>query len=198
MTWRFRNVVHCGASYPHGPECHQLGGRSHQRGCRRTVMASFIATAKYTPPRIRHGAARGSSLNLPGSRSYRGKDHAGDQPAFASDLVDDVKRGRDAVRGVDHDRDDGYVTAQLREMIAVRRPIAAKAPDATVSSRAADLSGPEPPHDGAVDGLAFVLGRFGGVDRDLLPEREAIALDSIDVGGPRPRWLIASGRHQTR
>jgi hypothetical protein len=145
-------------------------------------MASFIATAKYTLPRIRHGAARGSSLKLPGSRSYGGKDRAGDKPAFARDLVDDVKGGRDAFCGVDHDRDDGYVTAQLQEMIAVRRPIAMKAPDATVSRRAADLSGTESPHDGAVDRLTIVLGRFGRVDRKLLPEREPMVIYPLRCG----------------
>jgi hypothetical protein len=59
-------------------------------------------------------------------------------------------------------------------MIAMRRPVTMKASDAAVDGRTADPGGTQSAHDGAVDGLAVVPGRFGGVDRELLPEEEAM------------------------
>ena len=60
----------------------------------------------------------------------------------------------------------------------MRRAITVKAPDAAVGGGAADPGGTQPAHDGAVNRLAVVQGRFGCVDRQLLPEREAMVIYS--------------------
>ena len=47
------------------------------------------------------------------------------------ELVDDLKRPGSPLGGVDRDRAHGYMTANLQELVAVRRVVAVKAPDAT-------------------------------------------------------------------
>jgi len=57
---------------------------------------------------------------------------------FLGEFIDDVECGEDALRGVDHRRDHGYVPVKLQETIAVRRALIMKTPDAAVCRGATD------------------------------------------------------------
>ena len=55
------------------------------------------------------------------------------------------------------------------------RVVAVESPDAAQGGRAADPGGAQPADDGAVDRLALVQRRLGGVDHELVPQRHAAA-----------------------
>ena len=55
---------------------------------------------------------------------------AGHESVLGGELVDDLERASGPLGGVDEDRDDRHVAAQLEEAVAVRRVLAVEAPDA--------------------------------------------------------------------
>jgi hypothetical protein len=120
------------------------------------------------------GLIGAAELKLLPAGPHGGDRLAGDQPAFAGELVDDVERRGDALRAVDHDRDGGDVPAQLQQPVAVRRVVAVEAPHAAQGGRAAEPGRAQPPDDRAVDRLAVVQRRLGGVDHELVPQRHAV------------------------
>src|ERR1700728_1293344 len=67
-----------------------------------------------------------------------GRDHlAGDEPGLRGELVDDLERAGDAFGGIDHDRDDRNVPAELEQFVAVRGVSAVEPPDSAQAGRTA-------------------------------------------------------------
>jgi hypothetical protein len=128
------------------------------------------------------GEPGAAALAVAGAGPQGGDGLAGDQPAFAGELVDDRERGGNPFRGVDDDRDGGDMAAQLQETVAVRRVVAVKAPDAALGGGAAEPGRAQPADDGTVDRLPVVLDRFGGVDHELVPQRHAMVIGAGQLG----------------
>jgi MerR family transcriptional regulator, redox-sensitive transcriptional activator SoxR len=78
-----------------------------------------------------------TAVALGAAQRGEGRDHlAGHQAAVARHLVDDGERRGDPLRRVDDNRDDRDMSAQLDELVAMRRVGAVEAPDAAQRGRA--------------------------------------------------------------
>ena len=75
--------------------------------------------------------------------------------------------------------------------------VAVEAPDAAQGGRAADPGRAQPADDGAVDRLAVVQGRLGGVDHELVPQRPC-RCSSVPGSAPRAGRAARPSRLQMR
>ena len=109
-----------------------------------------------------------------------------DETLLLGEFVNHIKGVGNILRRVDDDGDHRDVTAELKQLVAVRFVITVEAPDAAQHGRASRrLALPKCPDQRTVDGLAAVPRRLGGVDHQLLPQGQPMLVGA----GQRVRSL---------
>ena len=121
-----------------------------------------------------------------------GHHFAGDKPVLVGEFVDDVETSGDVVGGINDDRRDGNAAFKVKQLVTVRLMVAVESPNAAQHSGPAGvLRLPQAADKCAVHGHAVVAVRFGGVDHDFLPHRQAVFVDTGKTVGALETLAVA-------
>ena len=121
-----------------------------------------------------------------------GRDHlTRHEPCLGRAFVHDSEPPLDLVRRVDDRGHDRHAAADVEEPIAVRRVIAAEAPDTAEARGPARAFLSQAPDQLDGERVSTVARLLAGVDRQLLPDAEAVLVPLRKVPRPRQQASVA-------